>query len=243
MADTDDGAQRSPDRAPGERDADDHGEDRVSEDGSEDRVSEEGTGDAEELAEDLVPTRLPALAVVLAFLAPPAGAVLGHVAVRRTYWRRGLSRLAITAGWTMTALSACGVLLYLGYREEEARIEALAAAEERAQEEMRQAIAGSPSTGLLDEEFCRVLGEVAETAPATGFVTSPEQINSTMVEGYGTLGRTDTPNARVYDDYAEYLVSFADHDVDEHVAHAEDLQQAVNDDVLACLPLVDETLE
>lgn len=252
MADMDDGAERSPDRAPGERDADDPGEDRVSEDGSEgrvsedgseDRVSEDGTGDAEELAGDLVPTRLPALAAVLAFLVPPAGAVLGHVAVRRTYWRRGLSRLAITAGWTMTALSACGVLLYLGYREEEARIEALAAAEERAQEQMRQAIAGSPSTGLLDEEFCRVLGEVAETAPATGFVTSPEQINSAMVEGYGTLGRTDTPNAQVYDDYAEYLVSFDDHDVDEHVAHAEDLQQAVNDDVLACLPLVDETLE
>lgn len=243
MADMDDGTDRSPDRAPGERDADDPGEDRASEDGSEDRAPEDGTDDAEELAEDLVPTRLPVLAAVLAFLAPPAGAVLGHVAVRRTYWRHGLSRLAIAAGWTMTALSACGVLVYLGYREEEARIEALAAAEEQAQEQMRRAIAESPSTGLLDEEFCRVLGEVAETAPSTGFVTSPEQVNSAMVEGYGTLGRTDTPNAQVYDDYAQYLVSFADHDADEHVAHAEDLQQAVNDDVLACLPLMDETLE
>ncbi|OLT27054.1 hypothetical protein BJF83_19595 [Nocardiopsis sp. CNR-923] len=64
-----------------------------------------------------------------------------------------------------------------------------------------------------------------------------------MVEGYGTLAGTDTPNAQVYDDYAQYLVSFADHDVDEHVARAEALQQAVNEDVLACLPLVDETLE
>lgn len=64
-----------------------------------------------------------------------------------------------------------------------------------------------------------------------------------MVEGYETLAETGAPNAQVYGDYAQYLVSFSDHDVDEHVARAEALQQAVNEDVLACLPLVDETLE
>ncbi|MDE3723973.1 hypothetical protein PWG71_21495 [Nocardiopsis sp. N85] len=216
---------------------------RTAENPGEGPAPEDGTGDAGELAEDLRPTGLPALAAVLAFLAPPVGAVLGHFAVRRTYWRLGLSRLAIAAGWTMTALSACGVLLYLSHREEVARIEALAVAEEQTREQVRQAIAESPSLGLVDEEFCRVLGEVAETAPATGFVTGPEQINGAMVEGYGVLGQTDTPNARVYGDYAQYLVSFADHDADEHAAHAEDLQQAVGDDVLACLPLVNENLE
>ncbi|OKI23679.1 hypothetical protein A6A08_02615 [Nocardiopsis sp. TSRI0078] len=208
-----------------------------------DRAPEDGTGDAAESAEDLAPTRLPALAVVLAFLVPPVGAVLGHVAVRRTYWRRGLSRLAVAAGWTMTALSASGVLLYLGYQNEVARAEALAAAEEQAQEQMRQAIADSPSYGLVDEEFCQTLTEVAEISPRTEFVTSQEQISGAMVEGYETLAGTDTPNAQVYGDYARYLVSFSDHDVDEHVARAEALQQAVNEDVLACLPLVDETLE
>ncbi|WP_156365883.1 hypothetical protein [Nocardiopsis sp. NRRL B-16309] len=204
---------------------------------------EDDTGEAAEPAEDLAPTRLPALAVVLAFLVPPVGAVLGHTAVRRTYWRRGLSRLAIAAGWTMTALSASGLLLYLHYRDEVARVEALEAAEEQAQEEMRQAIAESPSYGLVDEDFCQALTEVAEISPPTEFVTSQEQISGTMIEGYETLAGTDTPNAQVYGDYAHYLVSFTDHEVNEHVARAEELQQAVNDDVLACLPLVDETLE
>ncbi|OLT27053.1 hypothetical protein BJF83_19590 [Nocardiopsis sp. CNR-923] len=99
--------------------------------GPEDRAPEDDTGQTAELAEDLAPTRLPALAAVLAFLVPPVGAALGHVAVRRTYWRRGLSRLAIAAGWTMTALSASGVLLYLGYQDQVARAEALAAARSR----------------------------------------------------------------------------------------------------------------
>ena len=204
---------------------------------------EDDTGEAAELAEDLAPTRLPALAVVLAFLVPPVGAVLGHAAMRRTYWRRGLSRLAIVAGWTMTALSASGLLLYLHYLDDVARIEALEAVEEQAQEEMRQAIAESPSYGLVDEEFCQTLAEVGEISPPTDFVTGPEQISGTMVEGYEALAGTDTPNAQVYDDYARYLVSFTDHEVDEHVARAEELQQAVNEDVLACLPLMDETLE
>ncbi|MBB6121595.1 hypothetical protein [Nocardiopsis algeriensis] len=233
MTDMGDEADRSPDQASAEKAAENLGEDRTPED---------GTGDTVEPAADLAPTRLPALAAILAFLVPPAGAVLGHIAVRRTYWRLGLSRLAIRAGWTMTVLSSCGVLIYLGYQDEVARIEALAAAEEQAREQLREAIAESPSTGLLDEEFCRVLSEVAETAPATGFVTNPEQISSAMVEGYGELGQTDTPNAQVYGDYAQYLVSFTDHDADEHAAHAEGLQQAVNDDVPACLALEDETL-
>lgn len=202
-----------------------------------------GIGGSGEAAADLRPTRLPALAAVLAFLAPPVGALLGHLAVRRTYWRRGLSRLAVVAGWSMTVLGACGVLVYLGYREEVTRIEALAAVEEQAREELLQAIAGSPSTGRVDEEFCRVLSEVAETAPDTGFVTASEQISTAMVEGYGALGRTDTPNAQVYDEYARYLAAFPEHDGQEHLAHAEDLRQAVDDDVLACLPLVNENLE
>ncbi|GAB2481158.1 hypothetical protein GCM10026982_01260 [Nocardiopsis aegyptia] len=209
----------------------------------EDCAPEDDTGEAAESAKDLAPTRLPALAVLLAFLVPPAGAVLGHVTVRRTYWRRSLSRLAIAAGWTMTALSASGLLLYLNYQDRVARAEAVAAAEAQAEEQMRRAIADSPSYGLVDEEFCQALTEVAEISPRTEFVTSQEQISGAMLEGYETLAGTDTPNAQVYGDYAEYLTSFADHDVDGHVAQAEALQQAVNEDVLACLPFVDETLE
>lgn len=183
------------------------------------------------------PTKWPVVSVVLAVLAPPVGAVLGHISLRRTFWRRGLSWIAVVLGWTLTLILAGGFLAWDGDRRAQEATDARVAA---ADEQTREVIRSTESFGKVDMQFCEDLKVAANLTPQDGFVTQPDEVTPELVAAYATLGESSTPHAAAYTAYATHLEGFGGASEDAKMDEANKMVAASTDDVYACLPLVDE---
>lgn len=210
---------------------------------TDEQITDESTGwsprDAEpvEPRSKTDPTKWPVVSVVLAVLAPPVGAVLGHISLRRTFWRRGLSWIAVVLGWTLTLILAGGFLAWDGDRRAQEATDARVAA---ADEQTREVIRSTESFGKVDMQFCEDLKVAANLTPQDGFVTQPDEVTPELVDAYVALGESDTPHAQAYADYAAHLEEFDGASKDTKTAAAGELVAASADDVYACIPLVNE---
>lgn len=183
------------------------------------------------------PTSWPAISLILAMLLPPVGAISGHIALRRTFWRRGLSWGAVVMGWTLTLVLTGGFLAWDGDRRAQEATDARVAA---ADAQTREIIESTESFGKLDIAFCNQLKVAAGLTPQEGFVLDGADITPELIAAYDALGATETPHAQVYADYAEHLDNFDAASSEKKADMAQDLVAASTDDVYACLPLVEE---
>lgn len=183
------------------------------------------------------PTSWPVISFICAVLLPPIGAVLGHISLRRTFWRRGLSWGAVVLGWLLTLVLAGGLLAWDGDRRAQEATDARVAA---ADAQTREMIESTESFGKLDAAFCDQLKVAASLTPQQGFIQDGADITPELVAAYTALGETETPHAQVYADYAEHLDDFDAASNEEKADTARAMVSASSDDVYACLPLVDE---
>lgn len=179
----------------------------------------------------------PIIALVLAFLAPPVGAILGHLALRRYLNHRVASRLAIVLGWLMTVVLVALSLSFGAWKAEQKQVDAYQHQVEQDKQAFEQAVEDSPSRGKVDREFCTELTKVAAMVPEEGFVRASSQISPSLVNGFASLGGMTTPNQEFYAKYAEHLTTFDEHDAQVHTDQAMALRKAMNDDTLGCVGL------
>ena len=210
---------------------------------TDDQITEEDTGWKPREAAPVEPrsktdpTKWPAVSMVFAVLAPPVGAVLGHISLRRTFWRRGLSWTAVVLGWVLTLVLAGGFLAWDGDRRAQEATDARVA---QADAQTREIIESTESFGKVDAQFCDDLKVAANLTPPTGFVTQPDEVTPELIAAYATLGESSTPHAAAYTAYATHLEGFGGASEDAKMDEANKMVAASTDDVYACLPLVDE---
>lgn len=210
---------------------------------SDDQIIDEDTGWTPQDETEVVtqsktdPTSWPAVSFILAMLLPPIGAVLGHISLRRTFWRQGLSWGAVVLGWTLTVVLTGGFLAWDGDRRAQEATEARVAA---ADAQTREMIESTESFGKLNAGFCEQLKVTANLIPQQGFVQSGADITPELIAAYAALGETETPHSQIYADYAEHLSEFDSTSNEEKAEIARSMVSASSDDVYACLPLVDE---
>lgn len=185
------------------------------------------------------PTRLPVIAAVLAFVLPPVGAVLGHIGMRRTYWRRRLLWLSIIIGWLLTLVLASGYLVWDLDRSHEA---AQQSRHEQADAQMREMIKQSDSYGKVDEDFCADLKTAVQTEVPQG-MTSSDEVPDDSIAAYQKLADSTTPHAKTYANFVDYLQDVADDEdvsAKDQAAVEQHFTTATESDIIACLPLVDD---
>lgn len=190
----------------------------------------------EEPSDEPSPGR-PVLTLVLAFVLPPVGAVLGHLSLRRYLNRRKLSRAAIIVGWVLTVVAVMLSLTFFAWRGEQSQVQAYQTQVSKDQQELEKAVEASPSRGKVDRAFCQALTTVADMTPSDGFVRDKSQISPSLVNGFAVMGGMTTPNKDFYAGYAEHLKVFDEHTAQEHTDQALGLRTAMNDDALGCIGL------
>lgn len=181
--------------------------------------------------------RQPVLALVLAFVLPPVGAILGHLSLRQYLNRRKFSRAAVIIGWVLTVIAVMLSLTFFAWRGEQSSVQAYQAQVAKSQQELEKAVAASPSRGKVDREFCQTFTSVANMTPSDGFVRDKVQITPSLVNGFAVMGGMKTPNKAFYADYAEHLKTFDDHDSQTHTDQALGLRKVMNEDALGCIGL------
>lgn len=208
-----------------------------------------GTRDSDGVLTPAKTTPTGRTALIVAVFAPPVGAVLGHLALRRKNDGRRRAWTAVVLGWALTTLIAVLIATGIGYQQkknETAASNAAAVASAKAdQARLKAAIAGSPSTGHVSAGFCAALVKLSVVVPhpdpatglVQGYVTQPFQVNQPLIKAYTALGAQPGRNAKVYTAYAKYLPGFATSNTKTKIAQTTALRTAIDDDVLACIPL------
>lgn len=193
----------------------------------------------EDIEADEVPSFL-RRARILSIVLAPIGALMAHLWLAwegkeadRDHRKHALSSIFI--GWPITLVVGLGLIFYFAETSEQRaldnqREEAVEEVEDQREQIIAQA-AESDSVGEVDAAFCDAMrDDLRDQMPATGMlIVDIDEVDEDFVDGLRSVSETgQSPNAELYEEYADLLEGFEDQQAFED--HLDALTQQYDDE-------------